>query len=506
MQDIFILEKNFHQLLEGRTNEFLLSKNGLSLTYCDLKVLFERIGGQIRALEIDKNEVVAIVSSNGPKAVTSFLSIAASATAAPLNPSYKEPEFKFYLEDLKAKILLVDSDSHFEARAAAKDLGIKILEIFEREKPGDISLFENNKEVPQIKFTPNISTNFALILHTSGTTSRPKIVPLTVSNILNSANNISKTLRLSNVDRYLNIMPLFHIHGLIAGVLSTFYSGGSIICSNGFDIFSFFKLIKEFNPTWYSGVPTMHQTILSRAERNEEIINQSNIRFIRSSSASLPIQVLHDLESTFSCPVIEAYGMTEASHQMTSNPLPPGKAIPGSVGIAAGPEVAVLTQEKKVLNRNATGEVLIKGTNVFSGYLNNPEANSESFVEGWFKTGDEGKLDTRGFLTITGRLKEIINRGGEKIMPKEIDEIVLLHPSVEQAVTFSVPHEILGEEVGLAVVLKKDEFADTKILKAFCEKRLAKFKVPSKIFFLDEIPKGSTGKLQRIGLAKKLGI
>ena len=198
--------------------------------------------------------------------------------------------------------------------------------------------------------------------------------------------------------------------------------------------------------------------------------------------------------------------MTEASHQMTSNPLPPAKAIPGSVGIAAGPEVAVLTREKKVLNRNATGEVLIKGTNVFSGYLNNPEANSESFVEGWFKTGDEGKLDTRGFLTITGRLKEIINRGGEKIMPKEIDEIVLLHPSVEQAVTFSVPHEILGEEVGLAVVLKKDKFADTKILKAFCEMRLAKFKVPSKIFFLEEIPKGSTGKLQRIGLAKKLGI
>ena len=506
MQDTFILKKNFHQLLENRTNEFLLSKDGLSLTYCDLKILFERIGGQIRSLKINSNDVVAIVSSNGPNAATSFLSIASSATAAPLNPSYKESEFRFYLEDLKAKILIVDSDSHFEARAAAKDLGIKILDIFERDKPGDITLFENDKEVPQKKFTPNISTNFALVLHTSGTTSRPKIVPLTVSNILNSANNISKTLRLSNVDRYLNIMPLFHIHGLIAGVLSTFYSGGSIICSNGFDIFSFFKLIKEFNPTWYSGVPTMHQTILSRAERNEEIINQSNIRFIRSSSASLPIQVLHDLESTFSCPVIEAYGMTEASHQMTSNPLPPDKAIPGSVGIAAGPEVAVLTREKKVLNRNATGEVLIKGTNVFSGYLNNPEANSESFVEGWFKTGDEGKLDPRGFLTITGRLKEIINRGGEKIMPKEIDEIVLLHPSVEQAVTFSVPHEILGEEVGLAVVLKKDEFADTRILKSFCEKRLAKFKVPSKIFFLDEIPKGSTGKLQRIGLAKKLGI
>ena len=506
MQDTFILKKNFHQLLENRTNEFLLSKDGLSLTYCDLKILFERIGGQTRSLKIDSNDVVAIVSNNGPNAATSFLSIASSATAAPLNPSYKESEFRFYLEDLKAKILIVESKSHFEARAAAIGLGIKVIDIVELEKPGDISLFENGAEIPQIQFTPNTNTDYALILHTSGTTSRPKIVPLTVNNILNSAKNISKTLNLSNLDRYLNIMPLFHIHGLIAGVLSTFYSGGSIICSNGFDVFSFFKLIKEFGPTWYSGVPTMHQTILSRAKRNNEIISQSNIRFIRSSSASLPIQVMHDLENTFSCPVIEAYGMTEASHQMTSNSLPPKKRIPGSVGIAAGPEVAVLTKEKEILKRNASGEVLIKGGNVFSGYLNNPEANSKSFVDGWFKTGDEGKFNPNGFLTITGRLKEIINRGGEKIMPKEIDEIALLHPAVEQAVTFSVPHKILGEEVGLAVVLKKNEFADKKILKAFCEHRLAKFKVPTKILILEEIPKGSTGKLQRIGLAKKLGI
>ena len=193
MQDTFILKKPFHQLLENRTNEFLLSKDGLSLTYYDLRILFDRIGGQIRSLKIDSNDMVAIVSSNGPNAVTSFLSIAASAIAAPLNPSYKKSEFRFYLEDLKAKIVMVETKSHFEARAAAIDLGIKIIDIVELEKSGDISLFENGSEIPQIEFIPNVHTDFGLVLHTSGTTSRPKIVPLTVNNLLNSAKNISKT-------------------------------------------------------------------------------------------------------------------------------------------------------------------------------------------------------------------------------------------------------------------------------------------------------------------------
>ena len=457
-------------------------------------------------MEIEKNEVVAIVSNNGPKAATSFLSIAASATAAPLNPSYKEPEFKFYLEDLKAKILIVDSDSHFEARAAAKNLGIKILEIVERDKPGDITLFENDKEVSQKKFSPNTSTNFALVLHTSGTTSRPKIVPLTVSNILNSANNISKTLRLSNIDRYLNIMPLFHIHGLIAGVLSTFYSGGSIICSNGFDIFSFFKLIKEFNPTWYSGVPTMHQTILSRAERNEEIINQSNIRFIRSSSASLPIQVLHDLESTFSCPVIEAYGMTEASHQMTSNPMPPEKQKAGFVGKPAGPEVCIMDSQGNKLNTGEDGEVCIRGDNVTNGYENNEEANKTAFINGWFRTGDQGHFDDEGYLKISGRLKEIINRGGEKVSPLEVDNILMEHEAVEQVVTFAVKDNLLGEAIGVAIVLKSGIDCNETDIKNYARKHLADFKIPKYIRFLEEIPKGATGKLQRIGLAEKLGL
>ena len=498
------MKNQLHLLLENRSSDFLVSKDESSLTYADLSTLINQVSSQMKYLGIENNSVVAIVSNNGPVAATTFLSVASSATAAPLNPIYQEPEFKFYLKDLNAKALLVESNKHLAARKAATELGIQIIDIDEKFLPGIISLSQNGKEVPQMKFNYNSSEHIALVLHTSGTTSRPKIVPLKVDNILNSARNISNTLNLTSKDRYLNIMPLFHIHGLIAGVLSTLYSGGSLFCTSGFDGFSFFKMLKDFEPTWYSGVPTMHQTILNRAPRNKILIDQSQLRFIRSSSASLPVKVLHDLETTFSCPVIEAYGMTEAAHQMTSNLLPPEKRIAGSVGVAAGPEVAVLSEGKVIQKKNFMGEIIIRGDNVFSGYLNNPKANSESFIKGWFRTGDEGKFDDDGYLIICGRLKEIINRAGEKIMPKEIDEIILLHPAVEQAVTFSVPHKTLGEEVGLAVKLKENEIIDKKALQSFCAKHLAKFKIPTKIIFVEEIPKGATGKLQRIGLAEKL--
>jgi acyl-CoA synthetase (AMP-forming)/AMP-acid ligase II len=348
--------------------------------------------------------------------------------------------------------------------------------------------------------------DLALILHTSGTTSRPKMVALSQSNICATARHIGATLALTDADRCLNVMPLFHIHGLMAAVLSSLAAGGSVWCSPGFNALRFFSWMDDALPTWYTAVPTMHQAILARAERNREILMRRPLRFLRSSSSSLPPQVMAELEKTFSAPVIEAYGMTEAAHQMASNPLPPGMRKPGSVGLPAGPEIEVMGEDGRLLGAGGTGEVVIRGPNVTKGYLENPEANASAFRNGWFRTGDQGVKDADGYISITGRLKEIINRGGEKVSPREIDEVLMDHPAVAQAVAFAMPHDMLGEEVAAAVVLREGAQAGERELRDFVAKRLADFKVPRKLLVLDEIPKGATGKLQRIGLAQKLGL
>jgi acyl-CoA synthetase (AMP-forming)/AMP-acid ligase II len=250
----------------------------------------------------------------------------------------------------------------------------------------------------------------------------------------------------------------------------------------------------------------MYQAILARGERQRALIERHPFRFLRSSSSSLPPQVMAALEDLFGCPVIESYGMTEATHQMTSNPLPPRARRSGSVGISAGPEVAILDDRGQILPPGGTGEVCIRGPNVSPGYVDNPAANAAAFTDGWFRTGDQGIMDGEGYLTITGRLKEIINRGGEKISPREVDEVLMDHPAVAQVVTFAMPHEKLGEDVAAAVVLREGQSLGEQALRDFAAKRLADFKVPRKILFLAEIPKGATGKLQRIGLAAKLGL
>jgi acyl-CoA synthetase (AMP-forming)/AMP-acid ligase II len=304
-------------------------------------------------------------------------------------------------------------------------------------------------------------------------------------------------------------MPLFHIHGLIAAVSASLAAGGSVWCAPGFDALRFFSWMQAAQPTWYTAVPTMHQTILSRAPRNAGVIAAVPLRFLRSSSASLPAQVMEALASTFNAPVIEAYGMTEATHQMASNPLPPRAQKPGSVGIAAGPEVRIAHELENHLV-DGIGEIVISGENVTPGYESNPEANAKNFFEAdgkrWFRTGDQGSLDEEGYLSLTGRLKEIINRGGEKISPLEVDGILMDHPAIAQVVTFALPHPKLGEEVAAAVVLRDDQDTTEANIRSFASTRLAEFKVPRKVIIMDEIPKGATGKMQRIGLAEKLGL
>jgi acyl-CoA synthetase (AMP-forming)/AMP-acid ligase II len=479
------------------------------LTYEVLRGQIAETVTTLNRLGIGRNDPVAIVLPNGPEMASAFVSIAAGATTAPLNPNYREEEFEFYLSDLKARLLVVDEkDADSPARRAAARLDLAIAEVRVQEGCGtgrfDLVGDQTVAETRQQEYAD--SDDVALVLHTSGTTSRPKIVPLSHENVCASAVHIAESLSLTSEDCCLNVMPLFHIHGLMAAVLSSLYSGASIFCTPGFNALKFFTWMQEANPTWYTAVPTMHQTILERARRNQDVLKSSRIRLVRSSSASLPPQVMQALEETFKAPVIEAYGMTEAAHQMASNPLPPRDRKPGSVGVAAGPEVAIMDERDQLLPNGTIGEVVIRGPNVTTGYQSNPSANEEAFSNGWFRTGDQGVLDEEGYLRLTGRLKEIINRGGEKISPREVDEVLLDHPAVTQAVTFALPHDKLGEDVAAAIILNEGESVTEKEIKEFVRQHLADFKVPRKVVFLDAIPKGPTGKLQRIGLAEKLGL
>ncbi len=481
------------------------------LTYGGLRDLTRATRASLRAAGVGPGDRVAIVLPNGPEMATAFVTIAQSATTAPLNPAYRLEEFDFYLTDLRAKAIVLPEGLEGPALEAARNAGLTILRLsVDPGLPAGIFTLTPQTETTATADGEPGAQDVALILHTSGTTSRPKIVPLTQANLAASARHIGASLALTPQDRCLNVMPLFHIHGLVAAVTSSLAAGASVWCAPGFDALRFFGWLDAAKPTWFTAVPTMHQAILSRAPRNAECIARNPLRFLRSSSASLPAQVMLELARTFDAPVIEAYGMTEATHQMASNPLPPRSQKPGSVGVAAGPELRIAHEAEDRLLDQGVGEVVISGPNVTPGYEANPDANAKSFFMAggrrWFRTGDQGSLDAEGYLTLTGRLKEIINRGGEKVSPLEVDGVLMDHPAVAQVVTFAMPHAKLGEEVAAAVVLREGAEADEPAIRRFCAERLADFKVPRRVVILPEIPKGATGKLQRIGLAAKLGL
>jgi acyl-CoA synthetase (AMP-forming)/AMP-acid ligase II len=479
------------------------------MTYGDMQNLAEQTVAALNSIGIGRGDRVAIVLPNGPEMAAAFIAVGAGASTAPLNPGYRADELEFYLNDLNAKALIVLKGDDTPAVQVAKDQNIPVL-VLSSPAGGPAGQFtlDTSDAAPGKPSSGGMSEpdDEGLVLHTSGTTSRPKVVPLLNRNLSASAQNIARTLNLTSDDVGLNIMPLFHIHGLIASMLSSVSAGAHVVCTPGFNALKIFQWFKEVNPTWYTAVPTMHQAIMARASRNAEIVEGMRLRFARSSSSSLPPPVMAEVEKTFNCPVIEAYGMTEAAHQMASNPLPPADRKPGSVGQAAGPEVAIMDFDGNAVSQGGEGEICIRGGNVFSGYENNAEANAEAFHGEWFRTGDQGFLDAEGYLTISGRLKEIINRGGEKIAPREVDDVLQAHDAVAQVVTFAMPHDKLGEDVAAIVVLAEGQEATERELKDYAAEKLADFKVPRTILFKDEIPKGATGKLQRIGLAEKLGL
>jgi acyl-CoA synthetase (AMP-forming)/AMP-acid ligase II len=466
-----------------------------AMTYQEFADQVDELAAYLTGIGLGKGDRIAMALPNGLEVIASFLAASTVGTAAPLNPAYTRDEFKFYLEDTSARALILPKNNSEEARAAASENQILIID----SSIGDDGRVRFSSE-GQLNVDGAAATNddIALILHTSGTTSRPKRVPLSHANLLTSARNVANTYQLTGQDVSLCVMPLFHVHGLVASTLATFATGGTVVVPAKFNPLSFWSTVRDQRATWYSAVPTIHQVLLTRAKGTRPA-GAEQLRFIRSCSAALAPQVMSDLESTFGAPVLEAYGMTEAAHQMASNPLPPFERKPGSVGRGTAVDIAILDEAGNLLRPGAVGEVSIKGANVFDGYEGNAQANSESFSNGWFRTGDQGTLDENGYLTLVGRIKELINRGGEKISPREIDEALLRHPSVAEACCFGIPDRVYGEGVAAAVVLKEE--ATEKDLIAHCRASLSDFKCPTTIYILDSIPRTATGKIQRRNVA-----
>ena len=484
----------------------ILAPGRSALGFAGLWQQVSELAAALQSLGATPSTRVAVVLPNGPEMATAFLGTAACSICAPLNPAYQAAELRFYLEDLRAQVVIVRQGELGPVVSVAKELGLAVLEIeSDAALPAGqfrIAASPADRAAPAQLRGPQ---GVALILHTSGTTARPKIVPLSQANLVASARCIARHLALQPSDRCLNVMPLFHIHGLVGALLASVAGGGSIVCTPGFDDHAFFDWTAQFEPTWYTAAPTIHQSVVANGALYRQKAPAHRFRFVRSASSALPPKVFELLQDLTGAPVVEAYAMTEASHQMVSNPLPPGKRKPGSVGIAAGVDVALMDDAGQLLGPGSTGEIVIRGPGVTAGYENNPQANAKSFTDGWFRTGDQGRFDDEGYLFIAGRLKEIVNRGGEKISPREIDEALLEHPDVAQAVAFAVPHPTLGEDLAAAVVLRDGAAADEEGLRGFLFERVAEFKVPSAIVFVDAIPKVATGKVQRTRLHDKLG-
>lgn len=462
---------------------------------------------KLAAFGIAPHDAVSISLPNSYEFVIAFLATSCQrAIAAPLNPAYTQDECEFYLDDLSSAVALVPQNSFDQGGPvvrAARKYHVAIAECY----------WDGREVVLNVKETGKLagkgiqpiheaeSEDVALVLHTSGTTGKPKAVPLTHRNLTETMKNIQNTYSLTPTDRTLLVMPLFHVHGLLAGLLAPLISGGSTVVPLRFSASEFWEHFIANHANWYTAVPSIHQILL----RNPSPMPLPNIRFIRSCSSPLSPKVFHELEKTFNAPVLEAYAMTEAAHQMTSNPLPPAKRYPGSVGIGQGVEVKILDQAGAEVGRDSEAEICVRGANVTKGYLNNPEANKASFTsDGFFRTGDQGKQDKDGYVTITGRIKELINKGGEKISPIEIDNVVTQNPSVGEAVCFAVPDEIHGQDIGLAVVLKDGAKLTENDLRSWMLTKVSKFKVPKKIFFMDVMPKTATGKVQRRMIAATL--
>ncbi len=469
----------------------VVAEDGSTLTYGQLAGRVELLAGLLAAAGVRRGDRVAVVLPNGPEFVQFLLAITLlGAAAAPLNPAYTHGEFVFYLTDIAPRLVLIPASRPAAIVSAAAECSASLL-LAEASDDGPPGLFLTGKEVssPASYQQAGAADDVAVVLHTSGTTSRPKQVPLRQRNMMASAVTIAGHYRLGADDVSFCVMPLFHVHGMVASTLAALCGGGAVVVPRRFTPQRFWRQAREHGATWLSAGPTLHQMILDAGSGSLE-----SLRFARSCSSALSPALLERAEAAYGVPMLEAYGMTEASHQMASNPLPPAARIPGSVGVPTGTQIGIAAPGGALLPEGQAGEVVIRGPGVMSGYVANPAATAEAFYGDWFRTGDLGVL-RGGYLYLAGRLKEMILRGGENIAPAEIEQVLMSHPAVRDAVCFGVSDEKYGELVGAAVTLQ--DAAGPKELISYCREHLAAYKVPSAIHVLDQIPRTATGKVQR---------
>jgi acyl-CoA synthetase (AMP-forming)/AMP-acid ligase II/acyl carrier protein len=476
----------------------ILAPGRTPMTYGMLLAHAKKTAHALRGVGVGRNDRVAVVLPDGPEAAATIISVAACAVCAPLNPSFTLDEAQRYLAELRAVALLTRADKGSASRAAALTLGIPILDQPARaaRDPFEVTGPVKNRIADHAFAT---GRDDALILLTSGTTSRPKTIPLTHAGVCRSAHNVGAAIELKPQDRLLSVLPLFHGHGLISGVIGALVAGSSVVCTSGFDAEAFFGWLSEFRPTWYTAVPAIHRAVLAAAERNELRARQSSLRLIRSASSTLPAKIVTGLEALFGVPVIDTFGMTEAATQIAANPLDRRK--PGSVGRSAGAEIAILDADGRRLPPGEHGEIALRGPTITRGYDNDAAATRDAFRDGWFRTGDLGYLDDEGYLFLIGRIKDVINRGGQKVAPGEVEDALLSHPDVVDAAVFAVPHVRLGADVAAAVVLGPNAAAGAPEIQTLLRTRLASFKIPGLIRMVPHIPKGAGGKIRRNELA-----
>ncbi len=485
----------------------LLAPGREPLSYRDLHRHIGEIGRALRIMGIGREDRVAIMLPNGPELALAIFSVASNAACAVVNPAYAADELERYFDVLHLKALIIPAGADSPAHQAARARGIGIIElsVAPDAKAGLFALHRGYSGGASLD--PVGPGSIALFILTSGTTARPKIVALTHVNICSSAYSSVACCALTDSDRCLNVLPLFHCHGLVDTVLAPLAAGAGVVCAPGCDVNSFFGWLRGLRVKWYSAVPTMHQAILGQARLHPEQVENLQLRFVRSASGPLPPRVFVELEQALATTVVEFYGMTEtAGAPIASNPLPPARRKAGSTGKPVALDVAIMGDGGDFLPDGKTGQVVIRGPCVTLGYDGDPEATAAAFDGDWLKTGDIGFFDDEGYLFLVGRSREMINRGGEKLTPREIDEVLLEHPAVAEAITFAVPHPSLGEDVAAAIVLRPGAKTTTNKIRQFAMSRLAEFKVPRQVLFLKELPKSATGKVRRVGLAAKLGL
>ena len=497
------------QLMEARTLDsrpFLISpETGIQVSYQRFREESHRLAERIAGYGVERGDRVAIVVPNGIEVLLAFFGAAeAGAVAMPMNTELKADEFDFALEHSGARLTICVPSTVDKVRSKpGSSKRIDAIVGITYDDARGAQLDGSDADTRPLQQTPSPSFE-ALLLYTSGTTSAPKGVQLTHRNLATSAKNVAEWYNLNERDVSMCVMPLFHVHGLVASVFATMRSGGTVIVPQRFSASNFWPIVRAYGVTWYTAVPTIHTILLNNAMKSGDVRDAAGLRFVRSCSSALSPATGQSYEELFGVPIVQAFGMTEAAHQAMSNPLPPRERKPGSIGLPTGVEVTILDDDGNQLPHGQEGELSLKGANVTHGYLNNPEATEASFTNGWFRTGDLAKIDEDGYVFLLGRIKEMINRAGEKISPLEVDDVLLAYPKIAEAVTIAVPHEIYGEEVEAVVALKPGETADAAEIISFCREQLADFKVPKAIRLVPVIPRSATGKIQRRRLLELL--